>query len=196
MPHRVSSHRVSRPLEPRPLKQHQLKTVMLRVPTPVWSKVSTGRVHEFRAATGNAPRLWKFPLPILALAYRRRLGSTDYDYRLMVLEAVRREMLGAITEEGLAAAGYEGDDALARFRRDWMIAEKKRFEPLRKVVVFTVRPIQDDGDLTSAGLAIIEHLYGDYLAQEAHTRPRTVSANGRATQGVGVSREAVTSGSV
>jgi hypothetical protein len=151
---------------------------MLRVPSPVWPMVSTGRVSEFRAATGNVPQLWRVPLPTLAVAYRRRLSASDYDYRLMVLEAIRREALGAITEEGLAAAGYVGDNPRGRFRRDWMIAEKKKFEPLRTVVVFTVRPVQD-GDKRRIGEAIVDHLYGDYIAQEAHTRPRTISAQPR-----------------
>ena len=164
-----------RPAEPRPLKQRQLKTVMLRVPTPVWPQVSAGRVREFRAATGNVPQLWKVPLPTLAVAYRRRQRTLDYDYRLMVLEAIRREALGAITDAGLAAAGYEGDGALARFRRDWMIAEHRRFEPLRKVVVFAVRLV-GPGDLDVVGRATIDHLYGDYFAQEAHIRPRTIQA--------------------
>lgn len=155
---------------------------MLRVPTPVWPMVSTGRVREFRAATGNVPQLWKVPLPTLAVAYRRRLGVVEYDYRLITLEAIRREALGAITPEGLAAAGYIGDDARARFRRDWMIAEKKKFEPLRKVVVFTVR-LMEPGDAGRAGEAIINHLYGEYFAQEAHTRSRTVSPKPRAAQG-------------
>lgn len=151
---------------------------MLRVPSPVWPLVSTGRVSEFRAATGNVPQLWNVPLPTLAVAYRRRLSARDYDYRLVMLERIRREALGAITEEGLAAAGYTGDDARARFRRDWMIAEKKKFEPLRTVVVFTVRLV-DLGDTRRVGEAIVDHLYGEYIAQEAHIRPRTISAQPR-----------------
>lgn len=148
--------------------------MFLRVPSSVWPLVSTGKVTEFRAAAGNAPQLWRAPLPTLAVAYRRRLSKSEYDYRLMMLLQVRREALGTITDEGLARAGYRGKDAFARFRRDWMINEKKRFEPLRTVFVYTVRPIQS-GDLERAGLALIDHLYGDY-AQEASQRPRTVQA--------------------
>lgn len=177
-----------RRVEPRPLKQHQLKTVLLRVPTPVWPQVSTGRVREFRAATGNAPQLWKVPTPTLAVAYRRR-HTVNIDYRLMVLERVRQEMLSAITEDGLAAAGYTGPDALARFRRDWMISEKRRFEPLRKVFVYTVRPV-DVGDVNHLGRELIDHLYGDYFAQDAHIRPKTISATNSDR-----SREAVPAGS-
>jgi hypothetical protein len=142
--------------------------------------VSTGRVQEFRAATGNAPQLWKVPLPTFAVAYRRRLSRTEYDYRLMLLEDVRREALGAITDAGLEAAGYSGANALARFRRDWVIDEKKRFEPLRSVFVYRVRPIEP-GDHEAVGLALVRHLYGQHY-EEAQACPRTLSTFERADQ--------------
>lgn len=182
-----------RSVEPRPLKQHRAKTVFLRVPSAVWPLVSTGAITEFRAASGNAPQLWNVPLPTLAVAYRRRLSTTEYDYRLLLLEKVRREALGTITDDGLARAGYTGDRAFARFRRDWVIGEKKRFEPLRVVFVFTVRPVQD-GDLQSVGLAIIDHLYGSYVA-EAQERPRTISADRRADKAALGARSPVAAGS-
>lgn len=182
---------MSRRAEPRPLKQHQAKTIFVRCPSPSWALVSTGRVREFRCAAGNAPQLWKVPLPSLAIIYRRQLSVPSWDYRLMLLENVRREALASITSEGLALAGYKGDDAFARFRRDWMIGEKKRFEPLRTVFVYTVRPIQDDGDLTDAGSAIIDHLYGDYLAKETHKSPRTIQAERGAASSARGGREAV-----
>jgi hypothetical protein len=165
---------VPRAVEPRPLKQHQVKTVMLRVPTPAWPAVSSGRVSEFRAALGNTPRLWKVPMPTLALAYRRR-APLDYDYRLVVLEGLRQEALGAITDEGLAAAGYTGSDALSRFRREWCINEHRRFEPLRRVMVFTVRLASED-DFDALGHRLLQHLYGDYIVQEAHVRSRSIKA--------------------
>lgn len=153
----------------RPFKQHQAKTLFLRVPGHVWSAVTGGRVREFRASAGNVPQLWKVPLPTVCVAYRRRRTADDYDYRLIMLECVRMEALGAITEEGLEAAGYVGDDAGALFRREWMIAEKKRFDPLRTVMVFTVRLV-GPGDRELAGEALIKHLYGEYLEAEANTR--------------------------
>lgn len=161
----------------RPLKQHQARTVFLRVPSPVWPLVSQGQISEFRAAVGNASQLWKVPLPTLAVTYRKQLSTETYDYRLMLLEGVRQEALGTISDEGLRRAGYVGEGAFARFRRDWTIHEKRRFEPLRAVFVYTVRPVQP-GDLEAAGLALIEHLYGEY-AQEAQARPRTVQAKRR-----------------
>ena len=140
--------------------------------------VSTGRVSEFRAAAGNASQLWGVPLPTLAVAYRRRLAKREYDYRLMLLEDVRREALGAITDDGLARAGYEGDDAFARFRREWMIEEKRRFDPLRVMMVYRVRLLQD-GDLDQVGRALVGHLYREYLE---HDRARTLVIRERPPQ--------------
>lgn len=162
---------MSRRVEPRPLPQHVAKTVFVRVPTHVWPMVSMGRVAEFRHAIGNAPQLWKVPLPTLCVVYRRQKSTPHLDYRLMTLEGVRREALGAISEEGLRLAGYAGEAAFARFRRDWMIMEKRRFEPLRSVFVYTVRPVRD-GDLAEAGAALVHHLYEEYVAT-AVDRART-----------------------
>jgi hypothetical protein len=185
--------KLTKPAAPRPLAQHQAKTVFVRCPSAMWSAVSTGKVTEFRAATGNAPQLWKCPLPTLAVIYRRRPAIAQWDYRVMLLEAIRREALATISMEGLARAGYQGErpEAFARFRRDWCIHEKKRFEPLRTVIVFTVRLAQE-GDRDAVGRALVEHLYGDH-AKETLTGPRTIHADRRVPEaaqaaGAGVTR--------
>jgi hypothetical protein len=140
--------------------------VFLRVPSQEWPAVNSGRVREFRASIGNVPQLFNVPLPTLVVAYRKRRATGDYEYRLMTLEGIRQEALGAINEEGLRLAGYTGENARARFRRDWMNREKRRFEPLRKVMVFTVRPFtEDDIDLT--GRRLVEHLYGEFIAERS-----------------------------
>lgn len=141
--------------------------------------VSSGRVSEFRAAVGNAPQLGRAPFPTLAVVYRPRLKVGEYDYRLMLLEAARREALGTITDDGLQRAGYEGENAFARFRRDWMINEKKRFEPLRPVFVYRVRPIQD-ADLPAVGVAMVDHLYGEFY--DARDRPASLYTKRRRLQ--------------
>jgi hypothetical protein len=126
-----------------------------------WNEVSTGQVAEFRASTGNAPQVWRTPLPTLAVIYRRRLSRLEYDYRVMMLQAIRREALGAITDEGLAAAGYTTEDAFARFRRDWTLHEHRRFSPLQTVTVFTVRPVVA-GDRELAGRSLVAALYEEF----------------------------------
>jgi hypothetical protein len=154
--------------------------------------VSTGRISEFRAAAGNASQLWAVPLPTFAVVYRPRRGSGEWDYRVMTLEDVRREALGTVTNEGLARAGYEGENAFARFRRDWVIREKKPFEPLRTVFVYQVRPIADD-DLVRVGLSLVTHLYGRYI-DETQKRASTVQTKQRATQDARARRIAVAAG--
>lgn len=146
-------------------RQRKLKTMYIRVPGRDWSRVSTGRQREFRVATGGLAAAYAFdnvklPLPLFVVAYRTRPELQC----LMVLEGLRRERLIEITGEGLAAAGYTGpqEEAFARFRRDWMTGEKKRFEPGREVVVFTVRLPSDD-DVNVVGRNLVQHLYGEHL---------------------------------
>lgn len=159
----------------RPLRQRSSKTVFLRVPSQDWPAVNSGRVREFRASIGNVPQLFNVPMPTLVVCYRKRKATGDYEYRLMTLEGIRQEALAAITEEGLRLAGYTGENARARFRRDWMNREKRRFEPLRRVMVFTVRPFSEE-DIELTGRRLVEHLYGDYLLQGVDKSPATVTA--------------------
>lgn len=146
-------------------QQRRLKTALVRVPSRDWPTVMTGNQTEFRVAMGNVASAYGFqgdlPVPMFIVAYRTR----PVDHKLLTLEGVRRERLIEISEEGLARAGYSGDrdEAFARFRRDWMIGEKKRFEPNREVVVFTVR-LPTQGDLRVVADNLLRHLYGKHLA--------------------------------
>jgi hypothetical protein len=159
---------LSKPRASRAGRQRKLKTMFVRVPARDWARVSTGRQSQFRVAMGGIAAAYGFdnvtlPLPLFVVAYR----TSPELKKLMLLEAVHRERLIEITDDGLARAGYSGprDEAFARFRRDWMIGEKKRFEPNREVVVFTVRlPREDDVDVV--GRNLVYHLYGDHLASE------------------------------
>lgn len=159
----------SKPRASRAGRQRKLKTMFVRVPARDWGLVSTGRQSEFRVATGNLAAAYGFenvtlPLPLFVVAYRTRPELQQ----LMLLEAIRRERLIEISDEGLVRAGYSGqrDIAFARFRRDWMTGEKKRFEPNREVVVFTVRlPLEDD--VAVVGQNLVHHLYGEHLAAQA-----------------------------
>jgi hypothetical protein len=138
----------------------------IRVPARDWVRVSTGRQSEFRVAAGGLAAAYGFenvtiPLPLFVVAFRTR----PEEEMLMTLEGLRSERLIEITDEGLVRAGYSGrprDECFARFRRDWMIGEHKRFEPNRKVVVFTVRLPRDD-DAAVVGENLVNHLYGEHL---------------------------------
>jgi hypothetical protein len=148
----------------KPFEQHRASTVFLRVPTADWPLVITGVRREFRAAQGNVPQLWTVPLPTLCVCYRKRRAAGDYDHRLMVLEDVRQERLCEISEAGLRDAGYDGtrEEAYAAFRRDWMIREKRKFAPTRKVMVFRVRKVEKQ-DVATAAFSLLNFLYGDFL---------------------------------
>ena len=158
----------------KPLVQHKASTVFIRCPSYAWPLVSSGKVSEFRNALQTASRAaWglRFCLPTFCVVYRHAGGAKHLDYRVMLLTGIRHEALGAITQEGLKRAGYEGVTALKEFRRDWSIQEHRAFQHLKKVWVYTVRPIED-GDIVLAGVALVNRLYGDHL-KEASKQART-----------------------
>jgi hypothetical protein len=86
-----------------------------------------------------------------------------YNAALMVLEAVRREPLGAISEGSIAS---EGSATMAEFRRACTIREKRRFPLLDTVTVHRVRPwTPEDG--VAMGDALLRQLYGGFLPDGA-----------------------------
>jgi hypothetical protein len=87
----------------------------------------------------------------------------------MVLEAVWREPLGAISEESLAAEGY---GTMREFRRAWIIREKRRFPLLTPVTVYRVRAWMPE-DAAAMGEALLRQLYGEFLANGS-SEPVTV----------------------
>ena len=103
-------------------------------------------------------QLWNVACPIPVVAYR--IDSCErYDSALMVLEAVWREPLGAISPESLEAEGYE---SFAHFRRAWCVREKRRFRPLHMTTVYRVRSWASDDHRAMAD-ALLERLYGEFL---------------------------------
>lgn len=145
------------------LPKRSVTTLSIRVSSGQWQRVVSGAATEFRGAA-NGYTLNSVPLPTPAVIFRRRREGDSDDERLVLLLDKRVEALGAITDEGLVAAGFSGDrdTAFARFRRDWMLQERKRFEPLREVVVYTVAPLEEM-HLPEAGLALVRHLYAPWL---------------------------------
>lgn len=132
--------------------------MFVRVPRRDWLAVKFGHKREFRAACGKHSALFNVATPTPAVAYTI-LFSGEYDSTLMVLEAVWREPLGAITEESLANEGF---DTFAEFRRAWMIREHRRFPPLRMTTVYKLRPWTPQDEQTM-GEVLLERLYGDFL---------------------------------
>lgn len=142
---------------PRPFTQRQARTIFLRVPAQDWIAVKRGVKREFRGSTGTASRFFSVDPPTPVVAYRVRRG--EYDSKLMVLERAWQEPLGAISEESLAAEGF---DSFGAFRRYWMQRERKRFTPTRRVWVYRVRP-WSDADMEPMALRLLMRLYGEWL---------------------------------
>lgn len=107
----------------------------LRVPAPEWAAVKHGVKTEFRShyRTLSLANVEK-PTPVIL--FRAERGA-ELDTRLAVLLEARAEALGAITEESLK---NEGVDTLAEFKVRWTASRDKRFDPFKKVYVYTVRP--------------------------------------------------------
>ena len=86
-----------------------------------------------------------------------------YDSKIMVLEDLWREPLGAISAESLAAEGFE---TLDEFRRHWIGRERRLFPPLRITTVYRIRPWTPDDDQAMAE-CVLRHLYGEHLPAAA-----------------------------
>lgn len=144
-------------------------TVSIRVPTDDWPQIANGRATEFRLGMANHDPLSQLPAPMLAVLYRRARSGDAIDKRLMTFVGVRREKLGAITNDGLRALGYDGPqkEMFKNFRRDWMLRARRRFEPLLPIVVVTVRAFEE-GDIELAGSGLVRWLYSDAL--DEHVR--------------------------
>lgn len=140
-----------------------VSTQMVRVPAADWKKLIAGTATEFRVGS-NVTTRHDVPLPVPVVLFRRRREGGANDERLMLLTAKRVEALGAISDEGLACAGFPGerDVAYALFRRHWINSERKKFDPLREVTVYTVAPFEPR-HVAETGEMLIRHLYASWL---------------------------------
>lgn len=138
---------------PKPFKQRQAKTLYIRVPSTDWPSVRRG-LHGFVGQIGKQTALFSTPTPMPCVAWSLKRGT--YDARLMILESVHQEMLGAIDPASV------GHPDLASFRRYWMMRDGKKFLPTKKVFVYQLRPFRD-GDEEAMGQALLERLYGEFL---------------------------------
>lgn len=148
---------------PKPYTQRRASTIFVRVPTREWAALRYGGKREFRAGSGKVSALWNVETPVPAVAYTvDSLGR--YEAALMVLEAVWREPLGAITEESLAAEGHE---TFGEFRLAWCRRERRRFPALTLTTAYRVRAWTADDD-REMGDVMLRRLYGEFLRNRAH----------------------------
>jgi hypothetical protein len=142
---------------PKPYTQRQSRTLFLRVPHADWVAITRGVKREFRASPRSVSKLWDSEPPTPVVSYRFH-PAHGYDAKLMVLEDIWIEPLGAITPESLEAEGFE---TFAEFRRYFCLREKTRFRPTRKITVYKVRPWEDADERRFAD-RLFERLYGAF----------------------------------
>lgn len=118
--------------------------------------VKRGYKREFRGSIGRQSALFRTPTPSPCVAYTVVRGN--HDARLMLLEEVRREVLGAITAESIAAEGFH---SFEEYRRYWIKREGRKFQPTREVFVYVLRP-WEDGDQEAMGQVLFNRLYGEF----------------------------------
>lgn len=147
---------------PKPWKKLRASTTFVRVPHSEWNAVKLGYKTEFR--TNTATSLFNVRPPTLVVAYAiDAIGR--YEAKLMVLEDLWQEPLGAITEESLANEGFA---TMAEFRKHWMAREHRRFRPTRTIFAYRVR-LADGEDLIQQGERLVELLYGEFLPEMGAT---------------------------
>jgi hypothetical protein len=141
-------------------QRRSIKTPMLYVPRVDWSAVTAGVKTQWRAAGRGNPK-FKLELPCPVVLHSQTIFRAEPDVCLAILEDVRREPLGAISPEDLAAEGMAN---LQEFRRYWTLrhGDGLGFRPLTIVNVYSVR-LWRDGDRERFGDVLLEHLYGRWL---------------------------------
>lgn len=143
---------------PKPYTQRKASTVFLRVPADDWAAISGGFKTEFRAPPGKSvgAMFTDLPTPVVAWSYSRVSG---HDAKLMILLDRFTEPLMAIAPESLER---EGHPSVAHFRRFIMRRERKRFDALKEVTAYVLRPFEP-GDRSEQADLLLERLYGDFL---------------------------------
>jgi hypothetical protein len=146
---------------PATLERRQTGTLVLYVPREDWAAVTAGTKRQWRAGGRGGPIFDRVRLPCPVVLHSQTVFRGDPDTCLAVLEDVRREPLGAISPEDLAA---EGMASLAEFRTYWKQRHNYNigFKPLSIVSVYCVRPWRD-GDRERFADQLLEHLYGAWL---------------------------------
>lgn len=126
-------------------KPRRVSTRFIRIPARYWPDVIHGERREFRILDKQATRPDNLIAPCLVVGWREVGG--EYDSRLMVLERIWREHVGAITQESLEAEGHFGADAFQSFRHEWVDRTHRPFNLMQEVWAVRLRPLAE-GDIT------------------------------------------------
>lgn len=137
---------------------------MLRVPRIDWSKVIAGQKLQFRQVVGPHASRFDYvdlPRPVVVYSYRQIDGGAEH--RLMVLTAIQKHPVGAISQEDIEAEGFTD---LKEFRRYWKVRQNgsgQNFRPLSPCIAYYLRPFDPATDPELMGNRLFEHLYGEYV---------------------------------
>lgn len=135
----------------------RISRLYLRIPKVDWPSVTQGRKTELRANGRGTPHTeLRTPTPIVAYA----VGVAGPRFKLMVVEDVWEEPVGAISDESLAREGF-------KTRREFRAYWRKRnhtheWRPLTVTRVFRVRPFTSE-DRAPLADALFDRLYGEYV---------------------------------
>lgn len=133
------------------------RTHFLRLPRRDWANITQGIKREFRGGGSLHLEVLDPPTPVIAYSQPSTFGGSEFRHELIVCEAAWREPLGAISPESLEAEGFS---SLAEFRQYWRDRHQQgRFDPLKPVIAFRVRPWRGDEDVALFGRLLIERLY-------------------------------------
>jgi hypothetical protein len=152
----------------RPWTQHQARTLFLRIATVDWVDITRGLKREYRCAPSAAGMFYSVETPTPVVAYK--VQRNEYESRLMVCEERWTEPLGSITQESLAAEGF---DSMAEFRRYWRRRHRTKagaFQPFKMVECFRLRPWAL-GDSDRFAERLFMRLYGEFLPAGEHWTP-------------------------
>jgi hypothetical protein len=138
----------------------------IRVPSQDWARVVTGDKGMFRTYAQGRKPLGDVvpagtPCPHPCLLYSQRGAEKRLVLAPAVLRAFRREPLGAISKEDLAAEGFK---SMWKFRYYWTTRYKKLgWRPWDEITVLEVTPMTDELTRWSAEW-FFEQLFGQLVA--------------------------------
>ena len=146
-------------------RRSRVSTKFLRIPQVDWAAVVTGHKTELRRVHGKAfgerlhgPAPGCLVLPEVAVGWRKTRVPAGHEYRLLVIEEVWEEPLGAISPESLER---EGCSSIEEFRRYWNGRERHPFPPLATAVAWRFHPLPES-ERADAANRIFQRLYGRF----------------------------------
>lgn len=136
----------------------RVSRLYLRIPNVDWPGVSQGRkteLREYMVRGSLIARTLNVPTPVVG--YVLRPGGDRF--KMLVVEEVSVEPVGAISPESLEREGFK---SRAEFRSYWRKRYRRAFQPEGMVQVYRLRPFEP-ADRAVLAERLFDHLYGEYV---------------------------------